>query len=207
MVELLAKAFLAATGWTVRNDVPADVDKFVIIAAPHTSNWDFPFTLAVAATIDMKFYWVGKHTLFRWPFGGLMRRLGGIPIDRRKSQNFVEQIAQAFDEADALALGLAPEGTRSKAERWKSGFYYIAREAGVPIVCGFLDFGQKEGGLGPMVDSSLPIDDVMEKLRAFYADKIGMRHENYTPPRLRPRADVDKPAVAVEAVDAAEAVG
>jgi 1-acyl-sn-glycerol-3-phosphate acyltransferase len=189
VIELLAKAFLAATGWTVRNDVPADVDKFVIIAAPHTSNWDFPVTLAIAATIDMKFYWVGKHTMFRWPFGGLMRKLGGIPIDRRKSQNFVEQIAEAFDEADALALGLAPEGTRSKVEHWKSGFYYIAREAGVPIVCGFVDFGRKEGGLGPMVDSSEPIEAVMEKLREFYADKIGKRPEKFTPPTLRSKAE------------------
>jgi 1-acyl-sn-glycerol-3-phosphate acyltransferase len=185
VIKLLAKAYLGAIGWTVRNDVPDDVDKYVIIAAPHTSNWDFPITLAIAATIDMQFYWVGKHTLFRWPFGGLMRKLGGISIDRRKSQNFVEQIAEAFEEADALALGLAPEGTRSKADHWKSGFYYIAREAGVPIVSGFLDYGRKEGGLGPMVDSSQPIEAVMEKLRTFYADKIGKRHQNYTPPRLR----------------------
>jgi 1-acyl-sn-glycerol-3-phosphate acyltransferase len=183
--ELLAKAYLAAIGWTVRNDVPADVDKFVIIAAPHTSNWDFPITMSIAATIDMKFYWVGKHTLFRWPFGGLMRKLGGIPIDRRKSQNFVEQIAEAFDDADALALGLAPEGTRSKVDHWKSGFYYIAHEAGVPIVCGFLDYGRKRGGLGPMVDSAEAVEAVMETLRAFYADKSGKRHENYTPPKLR----------------------
>ncbi|QDG53479.1 acyltransferase [Persicimonas caeni] len=185
MFELLAKAYLAATGWTVRNDVPDDVDKFVIIAAPHTSNWDFPVTLAVAKTIDMKFYWVGKHTLFRWPFGGLMRRLGGIPIDRRSSQGFVEQIAEAFDDADAMALGIAPEGTRSKRDHWKSGFYHIAREAGVPIVLGFLDWGRKEGGLGPMVDASQSKKEVMDQIRAFYADKEGKRHDTYTEPRLR----------------------
>ncbi len=185
MFELLAKAFLAATGWTVRNDVPADVDKFVIIAAPHTSNWDFPVTLAVAKTIDMKFYWVGKHTMFRWPFGGLMRRLGGIPIDRRKPQGFVEQIADAIDAADAMALGIAPEGTRSKREFWKSGFYHIAREAGVPIVLGFLDWGRKEGGLGKMVDSSQSKEEVMDIIRDFYGGMEGRRHELYTEPRLR----------------------
>ncbi len=189
MFKLLARAYLRAMGWTVRNDVPAELDKFVIIAAPHTSNWDFPFTLAVAATIDMRFFWVGKHTMFRRPFGALMRRLGGIPVDRRKSHNFVEQIAQAFDAADKMALGIAPEGTRSKREYWKSGFYHIAREAGVPIVLGFLDYKAKEGGLGRVVDSSLPKHEVMDIIREFYAGKEGKRHQEYTPPRLRDEDD------------------
>jgi 1-acyl-sn-glycerol-3-phosphate acyltransferase len=184
--RFLTKAYLDSIGWTVRNDVPDDVDKFVIIAAPHTSNWDFPITMAVARQIDMKFYWVGKHTLFEpAPVGRFMKSLGGIPIDRRKSQNFVEQIAEAFDEADAMALGIAPEGTRSKREYWKSGFYYIAREAGVPIALGFLDYGKKVGGLGPLVDSSLPKKVVMDKIRDFYDGIEGHRPENYTKPRLR----------------------
>lgn len=194
MFELLARAYLTATGWNIRNDVPADVDKFVIIAAPHTSNWDFPVTLAVAQVTDMKFYWVGKHTLFRWPFGGLMRRLGGIPIDRRKSQGFVEQIVDAFDEADAMALAIAPEGTRSKRDHWKSGFYHIAREAGVPIVLGFLDWSRREGGLGPMVDASMSKKEVMDAIRGFYADKEGRRHDTYTAPRLKNEGEITESA-------------
>ena len=186
MLEHLAKTYLSATGWTVHNEVPPEVKKFVIIAAPHTSNWDFPITMAIARQIDMRFYWVGKHTLFEpAPVGKIMKGLGGIPIDRRKSQNFVEQIAEAFDAADAMALGIAPEGTRSKRQYWKSGFYYIAREAGVPISLGFLDYKKKVGGLGPLVDSSQSKKAVMDQIREFYAGIEGHTPENYTPPRLR----------------------
>lgn len=185
MFEALAKSYLAATGWTVRNDVPPEVKKFVIIAAPHTSNWDFPVTMAIARTIDMKFYWVGKHTLFEGPLGPLMKQLGGIPIDRRKSQGFVEQTAEAIEAADAIALGIAPEGTRSKGEYWKSGFYHIAKEAGVPIALGFLDWERKVGGLGPLVDSSQSKKAVMDEIRAFYDGITGHTHANYTRPRLR----------------------
>ncbi|MFW5966816.1 MAG: lysophospholipid acyltransferase family protein [Persicimonas sp.] len=187
MLELLARAYLKAGGWTVVNELPDDLDKFVIIAAPHTSNWDFPVTMALAATVDMKFYWVGKHTLFRPPFGRLMRALGGIPVDRRKSSNFVEQIAREFDRADRLALGIAPEGTRSKAEYWKSGFYHIAHLAGVPIVCGFVDFKRKVGGLGRVIDSSQSKEAVLAELRDFYDGIEGKRPENFTPPRFRER--------------------
>lgn len=184
----LAIAWLKATGWTVRNDLPEGLDKFVIIAAPHTSNWDFPVTMAIAATVDMEFRWVGKHTMFRRPYGWLMRRMGGIPVDRRKSTNFVEQIAEAFDAADRMALGIAPEGTRSKGEYWKSGFYYIAREADVPIVCGYVDFEKREGGLGPVIDASQSKEAVLAELRDFYRGVQGCRPDQFTPPRFRPRS-------------------
>lgn len=188
----------------MHNEVPPGVDKFVIIAAPHTSNWDFPITLAVAAMIDMKFYFVGKHTMFRKPFGGMMRRLGGISVDRRKSQNFVDQVAEAFRTADRMALGIAPEGTRSRSEFWKSGFYHIARAANVPIVLGFLDYKTKTGGLGPMVDPNLPKNEVMDIIRDFYADKEGRRHELYTEPRLRDEdaSPISTPTEAVTPGDA-----
>ncbi len=192
--KILARAYLAATGWTVQNDLPKGLDKFVIIAAPHTSNWDFPVTLAIAATIDMKFYWVGKHTMFRWPFGWLMRLLGGISVDRRKSTNFVQQIAEAFDEADKMALGIAPEGTRSRSKYWKSGFYYIARESEVPIVCGFVDWENKRGGLGPVIDASRPKAEVLEELQDFYDDIQGRRPEQYTRPKFRPTESEPKRA-------------
>lgn len=169
----------------MRNEVPSDVDKFVIIAAPHTSNWDLPVSLAIAAVTDLNFYWVGKHTLFQPPFGNFMRRLGGIPVDRRKRQNFTEQVAEAFEEHDQMALAIAPEGTRSKRDHWKSGFYYIARAAQVPIVMGFVDWGKRECGLGPMVDASRPLDEVMDEIRSFYADISGKIPEDFTKPRLR----------------------
>lgn len=189
VLTLMARAFLSLTGWTVRNDVPPSVQKCVIVAAPHTSNWDFPYTLAVARMLDMKFYWVGKHTLFKGPLGPIMRALGGIPVDRRKSQNFVQQIAQAMQAADAMAVAMAPEGTRSKTEFWKSGFYYIAREAGVPVVLGFLDFRAKVGGLGPIIDPERSKREVMDDIRAFYDGIEGQRHHLYTSPKLRDETD------------------
>lgn len=185
MLKFFAKTYLKLVGWNVDSELPEGVDKLVIIAAPHTSNWDFPITMAMASMIDMKFYFVGKHSMFRPPLGGLFRRLGGIPVDRRKSRNFVDQIADAFAQTDRMALGIAAEGTRSKQEYWKSGFYYIARAADVPIVLGYLDYKTKRGGLGPVVDSSLPIGEVMDIIRDFYADKIGYRHDQFTPPKLR----------------------
>lgn len=191
MLKLLARTYLKLVGWTVDCELPEGIEKFVIIAAPHTSNWDFPITLAVAALIDIKFYYVGKHTMFRPPFGGLMRRLGGIPVDRRQKRNFVDQIADAFAQTDRMALAIAPEGTRSKRTHWKSGFYYIARNADVPIVMGYLDYKEKRGGLGPIVDASQPKAVVMDIIRDFYADKVGYNHDQYTPPLLRNEQELD----------------
>lgn len=187
IIKRLADAYLKARGWTVRNDLPPDLDTFVVIAAPHTSNWDFPVTLAIAASVDLDFYWVGKDSLFRGPMGPVMRRLGGIPVDRSRSTNFVDQVAEVMRESEGMALGIAPEGTRSKGDYWKSGFYYIARSAGVPIVCGFVDWEKREGGLGPVVDSSLSKEEVLAELEAFYAGLKGKRPDQYTPPKFRGR--------------------
>ena len=185
MIKLLSQLFLTANGWSVRNDIPDDLDKFVLVAAPHTSNWDLPYSLAVAAMLDLDFYWIGKKDIFRPPFGGLMRRLGGISIDRSASHNYVEQLAAAFDTHERMALTIAPEGTRSSRPHWKSGFYHIAAEAGVPIVLGYLDYGNKEAGLGAVIDSSASKSEVMQVVRDFYRDKRGLRPELFEEPRLR----------------------
>ncbi len=187
LIKRLADIYLKARGWTVRNDVPQGLDKFVCIGAPHTSNWDFPVTLAIAASVDLDFYWVGKGSLFRGPMGPVMRRLGGIPVDRSRSTNFVDQVAQVMRESERMALGIAPEGTRAKGEYWKSGFYHIARSAGVPIVCGYMDWTKREGGLGPVIDSSLSEEEVLEELEAFYAGLQGRRPDQFTPPKFRER--------------------
>jgi len=180
----LASTLLDAAGWTVRNEVPDEVDRFVLIGAPHTSNWDFILTLAVAGTLELEFSWVGKHTLFEWPYGGLMRRLGGISVDRRKSQGTVQQLSDHLHRADRMALVIAPEGTRSRADGWKTGFYYIAREADVPIVMGFVDYARREAGLGPMIYPIGAKEEVLEQLRAFYGDKTGLYPDQFTPPSL-----------------------
>jgi 1-acyl-sn-glycerol-3-phosphate acyltransferase len=184
--KVLAESILNAAGWSVLNEVPPETHKFVLIGAPHTSNWDFILTLLVAGVLDLDFAWVGKDSLFRWPYGELMRRLGGVSVDRTKAHGYVDQLAEKLERADRMALVIAPEGTRSKSDRWRSGFYWIAREADVPIVMGFVDYSRREAGLGPTIESVATKDKkaVMDRLREFYADKKGLYPENLTPPTL-----------------------
>jgi 1-acyl-sn-glycerol-3-phosphate acyltransferase len=158
----------------------------VFIAAPHTSNWDTLFMVACAWTLRLDIRWLGKSSLFRpRPFGWLMRALGGIPVERGTPQQTVARIAEEFRSRETLLLGISPEGTRSAGDRWKSGFYHIAREAGVPIGFGFLDFARKRGGLGGIL---VPTGDVradMDRVRAFYADIRGKRPRLQIEPRIK----------------------
>src|SRR5262245_55989684 len=138
-------AIAAAVGWHV--DVPEPPPaRCVIIGAPHTSNWDLVLTLLLMLAAGLRLRWVGKDTLFRGPFGWLLRKLGGIPIDRRTTKNFVEQMVEAFRSRESLRLGISPEGTRSNATHWRTGFYYIALRAGVPVVLGFADYRRRVVG-------------------------------------------------------------
>lgn len=146
---------------------------YVIIVAPHTSNLDFFIGLATAFVLRLKFRWLGKHTIFIGPIGVLLKSLGGVPIDRRSSQNTVEQVISRFDDKKAFVFALAPEGTRSKKDRWKSGFYHIAVQAKVPLVLGFIDFAKKETGLGATLNLTGSPKEDMDKIRAFYQTKQG----------------------------------
>lgn len=160
------------------------VPRAVVIAAPHTSNWDLPFMLAVSWVLGVRPAWLGKRELFRWPFGLVMRALGGVPVDRRAPGGMVAQAAERLRAADRLLLVVPPSGTRSRAPHWKSGFYHIARAAGVPILCTFLDYRRRVGGIGPAV---IPTGDVgadMATIRAFYAPIQGLRPALTTPVRL-----------------------
>ena len=157
----------------------------MLIAAPHTSNWDLAYLLALAAIFDIRVSWMGKHTLFLPPLGWLMRRVGGIPIVRHRSGNMVEQMARAFEESEDLALVVPAEGTRGYVAHWKSGFYHIARSASVPIVLGYLDYTRRRGGFGPAL---LPGGDVrsdMDEIRDFYADKAAKFPEQFGEVRLK----------------------
>lgn len=152
--------------------------KAVVVAAPHTTNWDLPFALAVAWTLGVRIRWVGKHTLFRFPFGPLMRALGGVSVDRRGSHDAVTAIAELMKQHDDLLLVIPPEGTREKADRWKTGFYYIALAADVPIILGFLDYEKKRGGLGHVFYPKGVLEDDVAAMRAFYANIRGKYPEN-----------------------------
>ena len=169
----ISRFCLRLIGWSAdEKPVP---DKCVLIGAPHTSNWDFPIALLLMRVIGIEGHWIAKHTIFRWPVGWIMRRLGGLPVDRTASHNFVDQIVELFEERDRLVITIAPEGTRKKTAHWRTGFYYIALGAGVPIVLGYLDYPNRRGGLGPTIRpvGDLPAD--LKLIRAFYADKTG-RH-------------------------------
>jgi 1-acyl-sn-glycerol-3-phosphate acyltransferase len=169
----------------MEGEVP-DFPKYVLIAAPHTSNMDLAVMLTLAFTFRTKLSWMGKDALFRWPFGGLSRWLGGIPIDRSKSHNVVEQSVALFNEKEAFVLAVPPEGTRKQVRYWKTGFYYIAKGAGVPILLGFIDYGRKVGGFGPVLMPTGDIEEDMKTIQSFYAAITG-RHPGQTD-----RADVKR---------------
>lgn len=178
------RLWLGLFGWKVEGDVSLH-RKCVVVAAPHTSNWDFPFMLAAAHVLGVRASWMGKHTLFAPPWGWFFRGLGGIPVDRGAPQSLVTQMAERFRAADELILALAPEGTRGRVSHWKSGFYHIATESGVPIGLGFLDYERKLCGLGPYVTPTGNVREDMDRVRAFYQNIRGKHPELESEPRLR----------------------
>ena len=180
----IGRLWLRLFGWKVRGDA-ASYRKFVLIAAPHTSNWDLPFMLATAYVMRVRISWFGKHTVFIPPWGWLLRKLGGIPVDRRAPQSLVMQMAEKFKSSDYLVLAVPPEGTRRKVNLWKSGFYHIASESGVPIGLGYLDYDRKLCGLGAFVMPSGNVTEDMDKIRAFYRNIRGKYPALESEPRLK----------------------
>jgi len=172
LMRWLSIAILNIAGWRVEGRLP-EVPRFVMIAAPHTSNWDFILTLLMAFALRMKIYWMGKDAIFKRPFRGFFKWLGGIPIDRRRSNNVVRSSIRQFNEHDQLVLVVPPAGTRKRVMYWKTGFYHIAHGANVPIVLGYLDYRRKAGGIGPSVIPTGNIDEDMIGIQAFYADITG----------------------------------
>jgi 1-acyl-sn-glycerol-3-phosphate acyltransferase len=166
MGRLTELAFRAA-GWRVEGELPA-AERFVLIAAPHTSNWDAVILLVAARIYGLKLEWFVKDTWFKFPMGAIMRRLGGVPIDRSARNGVVEQAVARFGEHERLALAVPPEGTRGKAPYWKTGFYHIARGANVPIVLGFIDYGRKVAGLGPAFTPTGDLNADFAVFREFY---------------------------------------
>ena len=174
LLRALSRGFLHLNGWRVEGLLPPQAHKAVLIAAPHTSNWDLPYTLMVAMCLNLQPYWMGKASIFRFPFGALMRWLGGIPVDRSKSNNLVAASAQAIRDADGpVQLIVPPEGTRGKVRYWKTGFYFIAREAGVPIVLAYMDYEKKRSGLGPLFTPTGDVERDMAEIKRFYAGVKG----------------------------------
>ena len=180
VLRWLSVGFLRLTGWKVVGELPANAAKSVLIAAPHTSNWDLPYTLMVCFALRLNVYWMGKSSLFKPPFRGVMMWLGGIPVDRSQSNNLVQDSSNAIKQASGpLQLIVPPEGTRSGTRYWKTGFYYIAEAAGVPILLAYLDYEKKTGGLGPVFQTTGDVEADMLTIKEFYSGFKGKNADQF----------------------------
>jgi len=171
--------FKIILGWKLVVYFPKNLKKYVIIAAPHTSWQDFPIGILARNTSGIKINFIGKDSLFKGPFGFIFRSLGGTPVDRSQSNNLVDAIVDVFNSKEEFRLALLPEGTRKKVERWKTGFYYIAKGAKVPIVMATLDFGKKQVKIS---EPYYPTDDIQkdfEYFKSFYIGVLGKKPEQF----------------------------
>jgi len=180
----IGRLWMWFSGWDVVGQVPAG-GKFVLIGAPHTSGWDLPFGLAAVYLFRLKVSWMGKDALFRKPFGGIMRWLGGVAINRDSPHGVVDQVAGQLRDSRKLIILITPSGTRKKGDYWKSGFYRIAYAAQIPILCGYLDYSRKEACLGLSFVPTGAIKSDMERIREFYVGRQGKHPELATTVRLK----------------------
>lgn len=171
--QAMANAMLALMGWRLAGRLP-NHSKMIIIGAPHTSNWDWILVMLASFSLGLRISWLAKHSLFRPPFGWMLRALGGVAVDRRRAKGVVGEMVRRFEEAeDGLALCITPEGTRGKVERWKDGFLRIAQGAGVPVLLVAFDYRNKEFGFGPTVGVEGELSVEMERVCGFYAGVRG----------------------------------
>jgi 1-acyl-sn-glycerol-3-phosphate acyltransferase len=187
-VTWLADKLLQLRGWRFTGELP-DLPKLIVIGAPHTSNWDFIIFLGALHHFRMKASFIGKHTLFRWPFGYFFRWLGGIPVDRAKPGGLVQQVVDAIKQSDRMILVMAPEGTRKPAPYWKSGFLQIAALAEIPIVLGYVDYPNRLAGMGSLLSFDGDASRFMDEARKFYVDKEGLHREGKGPVMVREEVD------------------
>jgi 1-acyl-sn-glycerol-3-phosphate acyltransferase len=184
VLQTFCRLLMRLSGWKVTVDFP-DAPKYVLIFAHHTSNWDFPIGLMIVLAIGFWPHWIGKASLFKPPFGPLMRWLGGIPVERGARHNVVDQVVTMFNTQPALVVAMTPEGTRSKTEYWKTGFYHIARGANVPIVLSYLDYKRKIGAIGLKLMPTGDIEADLAVIREFYSDVTGKHPERHGEIQLR----------------------
>jgi 1-acyl-sn-glycerol-3-phosphate acyltransferase len=173
-LRALGRALLRLMRFRVEGEVP-DLAKFVIAVAPHTSNWDFVVGAAAMFALDLRLTFIGKHTLFRWPLGAVMRWMGGVPVDRSSAHGVVGDAVRAFECVDTRVLAIAPEGTRKRVERFRSGFLRIARGARVPVLLATLDWGERCVRLGPLFTPGGDLEGELRRVEAFYAPVRGKR--------------------------------
>lgn len=172
MLQQLSKKILELFGWRV-NSIELPPNKYVILGAPHTSNWDFPLALLTIAATGLKFSWGAKHSLFFFPLGFFFKKIGGIPVNRKIRNDFLNVVLKNFREKENFAVAIAPEGTRSFTDHWKCGFYQVAVEARANIALGYLDFTTKTIGVGAIIEPSGNLEQDFRKIECFYKDKTG----------------------------------
>lgn len=182
--RLVGRFLCWLTGWRLVGEPPR-VAKAVLIAAPHTSNWDIVYALMAAWSAGISFHWLVKSDHFRGPLGWLIRVLNGVPVDRSAPRGLVGQAVQRFEASDRLLLMVPAEGTRSYRPYWKSGFYWMAREAGVPIALGFLDYPNRRASMGELLWPTGDVKADMDRIRAAYAGIQGKHPEGFSRIRLR----------------------
>lgn len=182
--RLVARVFWVFSRWTLQTE-PAPTRPTVLVGAPHTSNWDFVLMLAIAWRLGIDVRWMGKKTLFAGWRGPIMRALGGIPVDRGDPGRVVGDVVAQVRAGAVFGLVITPDGTRKGHSHWKSGFYRIARETGMPVTLGYVDRTTMTTGLGPTIELTGDVAADMDRIRAFYADKAGARPEHRVEPRLR----------------------
>ncbi|MBT3323242.1 MAG: glycerol acyltransferase [Anaerolineae bacterium] len=183
-----AEHTLKLFGWSLVAELPP-VQKYIMIGAHHTSNWDFPLILLMMAALGLRLHWVGKDSLFKGPKGKVFRGLGGVPVERGAKKNFVAQMVDMYNERKKMVITISPEGTRRGSDHWKTGFYHIAQGAKVPVAMAFLDYSRKSIGIGGYFYPTGDMEADIGVFQKFYADKIGKNPLQQGEVRFLPRKD------------------
>jgi 1-acyl-sn-glycerol-3-phosphate acyltransferase len=168
IMPIVSKFFMKLRGWKIVGEVPKDVKKYIAVVAPHTSNWDFIVGMGAYFSSKINFNWLGKEEIFRFPFKKIMHWMGGTPVLRSKRTNMVDAIVQKFEENERLYIVITPEGTRSRVEKWKSGFYHIAMNAKIPILLTSIDFLKKEIKFGPLFHPTGNFEKDIEEIKQYF---------------------------------------
>ncbi len=184
--QRIAKHILNLFGWNLVAELPP-VQKYLMIGAHHTSNWDLPIALLMMAALGLRLRWIGKDSLFKGPQGQIMRWLGGIPVERGAKKNFVGQITDLYNQRKEMVITIAPEGTRSAVDHWKTGFYHIASGANIPVAMAFLDYSRKTCGVGGYFYPSGDMEADLDILKRFYGTKIGKYPSQHGEIRFLPK--------------------
>ena len=178
LTACFGRVILKLCGWNIRGALP-EQPKLLVIVAPHTSNWDFVIGIAAVVALCLDANWVGKHTLFRGVCGKVMTWFGGIPVDRRMAHGVVDQLVAEFQQREHLFLGITPEGTRSRVDRWKTGFYHIARQANIPLVPVCFDYHLKQMVIFPPFSLSGDLEHDLVNLQQVFAEATPKIPSNY----------------------------